>query len=53
MNDVFHYEYEGENTDGTLRGRFKVSRVRPSFMARLEYFNLDRAWIAAIEDAAV
>ncbi len=48
MNDLFEYEYEGENPDGTLRGRFKVSRVRPAFMPRLQYFNLDRAWNAAI-----
>ena len=48
MNDLFQYEYEGENVDGTLRGRFKVSRVRPAFMPRLQYFNLDRAWNAAI-----
>jgi pilus assembly protein CpaF len=52
MNDIFHFEYEGENPDGTLRGRFKVSRVRPSFAQRLQYFNVDRAWSAAIEEAA-
>jgi pilus assembly protein CpaF len=51
MNDIFHYEYDGENPDGTLRGRFKVSHVRPSFAARLQYFNLDRAWTAAIDEA--
>jgi pilus assembly protein CpaF len=51
LNDIFQYEYEGDNSDGTLRGRFKVSRVRPSFMPRLQYFNLDRAWMAAIDEA--
>jgi len=51
MNDIFHYEYDGENPDGTLRGRFKVSHVRPGFAARLQYFNLDRAWVAAIDEA--
>ena len=50
MNDIFQYEYEGENSDGTLRGRFKASRVRPSFLPRLQYFNLDRAWISAIDE---
>jgi pilus assembly protein CpaF len=50
MNDIFQYQYEGENTDGTLRGHFKVSRIRPSFMPRLQYFNLDRAWIAALDE---
>ncbi len=50
MNDIFQFEYEGENPDGTLRGRFKVSRIRPSFWSRLQYFNLDSAWAAAMED---
>ena len=53
MNDIFVYEFDGENPDGTLRGRFKASRVRPSFMERLQYFNLDRAWAAAIDDGSV
>jgi pilus assembly protein CpaF len=50
MNDIFSYEYEGENPDGTLRGRFKVSHVRPSFAGRLKYFDLDRAWAAAMDE---
>jgi pilus assembly protein CpaF len=52
MNDIFQYEYEGENADGTLRGQFKVSRIRPSFMARLQYFDLDHAWLSAIDEVA-
>jgi pilus assembly protein CpaF len=52
MNDIFHYEFLGENPDGTLRGRFKVSQVRPAFWARLQYFSLDRAWADAIDEAA-
>jgi pilus assembly protein CpaF len=50
MNDIFQFEYEGENPDGTLRGRFKVSHVRPSFATRLKYFDLDRAWAAAMDE---
>ena len=50
MNDIFQYEYEGENSDGTLRGHYKVSRIRPSFMPRLQYFNLDRVWNAALDE---
>jgi pilus assembly protein CpaF len=52
MNDIFQYEYEGENADGTLRGQFKVSRIRPSFMARLQYFDLDHAWPSAIDEGS-
>jgi pilus assembly protein CpaF len=50
MNDIFLFEFEGENLDGSLRGRFKVSRVRPSFAPRLQYFGLDRAWAAAVDE---
>jgi pilus assembly protein CpaF len=52
MNDIFQYEYEGENADGTLRGQFKVSRIRPSFMARLQYFDLDHAWLSALDEGS-
>ena len=52
MNDIFQYEYKGENSDGSLRGYFKVSRIRPSFMQRLQYYNLDQAWLAAIDEGA-
>ena len=50
MNDVFQFEYEGENADGTLRGHYRSSRIRPSFMPRLQYFNLDRHWVAAVDE---
>lgn len=51
MNDIFRFEYAGENQDGTLKGNFRASQIRPSFWPRLEYFNLDRAWTDAIIDA--
>jgi pilus assembly protein CpaF len=50
MNDIFQFEYDGENPDGTIRGHVKVSHIRPSFWSRLQYFNLDRAWATALED---
>ncbi len=40
--DLFTYEYEGENRDGTLKGQYKSSGVRPNFMKRAAYFGLDR-----------
>ena len=52
MNDIFQYEYEGENPDGSLRGHYKVSRIRPAFMPRLQYYNLDRLWSAALDEGA-
>ncbi|MGE0418161.1 MAG: CpaF family protein [Acetobacteraceae bacterium] len=50
MNDIFQFEVLGEGSDGRLFGHYKVSRVPPSFLRRLSYFGLDRAWKAALEE---
>ena len=52
LNDIFQLEYEGEDLDGRLRTRYRVSRARPSFHGRLAYFGTDVAWNAALEEAA-
>jgi len=49
LNDIFQLEMLGEGPDGKLFGRYKVSRVPPSFQGRLAYFGLDRAWKAALD----
>ncbi len=51
MNDIFFFEVDGEGLDGRLRGHYRASRARPSFHDRLSYFGLERAWIAALDDA--
>jgi len=51
LNDVFRWDYQGEAADGTLRGTYGISRARPSFAARLAYFGLERAWVAALDGA--
>jgi pilus assembly protein CpaF len=51
LNDLFLLEIQGEGPDGKLRGRYKISRARPYFHTRLTYFGLDRAWMAALEEA--
>ncbi len=51
MNDIFQLEMTGTGPDGRLRGTYKVSRARPGFQSRLQYFGLERAWAAAMEDA--
>jgi pilus assembly protein CpaF len=38
--DLFRYVYDGENADGTLRGRFECTHLRPHFLPRAEYFGL-------------
>jgi pilus assembly protein CpaF len=51
LNDIFQFEMRGETPEGRIIGHYKVSRARPSFMARLVYFGLDQAWMAALEEA--
>jgi len=51
LNDIFQFEMLGEGPDGKLFGKYHGSRVPPSFLKRLSYFGLDRAWRAALEEA--
>jgi pilus assembly protein CpaF len=44
INDIFTLELQGQDRDGRLFGHYKRSRVAPSFMPRLSYFGLDKAW---------
>jgi pilus assembly protein CpaF len=46
--DLFTFSFEGEGTDGKLRGSFKSGGVRPHFLPRAEYFGLDRALLEAV-----
>ena len=41
--DLFTFDFQGENRDGSLIGQFKSSGVRPHFAKRAAYFGLDRA----------
>jgi pilus assembly protein CpaF len=46
--ELFSYKFEGEAADGTLRGRFESSGLRPFFATRAEYFGLDRLLVEAM-----
>ena len=46
--DLFTFSFEGEASDGKLRGSFKSGGVRPHFLPRAEYFGLDRALLEAV-----
>ena len=46
--DLFTYQYEGELPDGTLKGSFISSGLRPHFITRAEYFGLDQALLEAM-----
>ncbi len=46
--DLFKYEYGGEDSNGNLHGSFKCSGLRPHFTPRAKYFGLERALIEAL-----
>lgn len=48
LGTLFQYKYAGENEDGSLRGEFEASVVRPRFLARLDYFGLGSAFLDAL-----
>jgi pilus assembly protein CpaF len=46
--ELFSFQFQGENADGRLRGVFKSSGVRPHFLPRAEYYGLDRPLLEII-----
>jgi pilus assembly protein CpaF len=51
MNDVFVFEFTGEDASGRLQGHWRSPRARPFFAERLAYFGLERAWMDALAEA--
>lgn len=47
--DLFKFEFEGEDADGKLVGKFKGTGLRPHFLPRAQYYGLDKALLSAIE----
>lgn len=52
MQDLFTFEYAGEDKDGRLRGVFRCSGLRPHFTQKAQFFGLDRSLLEAIDTAA-
>jgi pilus assembly protein CpaF len=50
-NEIFAFDFDGEDYSGRIRGRYKAQRNRPSFEARLHYFGLFDAWMNALNQA--
>jgi len=46
--ELFHFEFEGEETSGMLRGHFMPSGLRPAFTEKAEYFGLDKTLLEVI-----
>jgi len=48
LQDLFTYEYEGEDAQGRLVGRFKSSGFRPHFTPKAAYYGVDRVLLEAM-----
>jgi len=51
MNDLAAFEFDQEDPQGRIIGHYVSGSARPSFLRRLEYFGLDRAWTTAMQTA--
>jgi pilus assembly protein CpaF len=49
LNDLFTFEYQGENSVGDIVGKWVSTRVRPGFMNKLRYYGLDQNFIQALD----
>jgi pilus assembly protein CpaF len=48
--DLFTFEFDGEDANGRLTGRFRCNGLRPHFTEKAEYYGLHRAVLEAIAD---
>lgn len=46
--ELFVYEFIGEDADGNLTGQFASTNVRPHFIDKAKYYGLDRALMEAL-----
>ena len=46
--DLFNFEFEGEDENGRLIGKFKSSGIRPNFSHQASYFGLEKQLIEAM-----
>ena len=46
--DLFNFDYTGENAAGMIQGDFIYTGVRPHFSSKAEYFGLERALLEAL-----
>ena len=49
LNDIFQFEFTGDQSGEKLTGQYRVSKARPSFMQRLVYFGLEHEWMKTLE----
>ena len=53
MQDLFVFEYQGEDEDGRILGRHRPTGLRPKFWDRARYFGLESELAQALEDENV
>ena len=46
--DLFTFQFEGEDADGKLYGSFKSTGLRPNFAPAAKYFGLEKALLEAV-----
>jgi pilus assembly protein CpaF len=46
--ELFSFQFEGENPDGSLKGSFRSAGLRPHFTEKAEYFGLDKTLLSVI-----
>jgi pilus assembly protein CpaF len=46
--DLFTFEFKGEDSSGKLIGEFRSTGIRPNFVQQAAYFGLDQALIEAM-----
>lgn len=46
--ELFSFQFEGENPDGTLKGTFRSAGLRLAFTQKAEYFGLDKTLLSII-----
>jgi len=48
MGQLFRYQFDGENSDGTLCGSFVATPVQPRFLPRIKYFGLSELFLKSL-----
>lgn len=48
--DLFTYEFTGEDAEGRLTGEFRCSGLRPVFMSHADYYGLGKALMQAMSE---
>lgn len=46
--DLFHFEFTGEDENGKLTGAFRSCKLRPACLQKAAYFGLDQALLEAV-----